>query len=231
MMRRNVLIIGASRGIGKELVLKYAKDQSVTVYAFARNLDRMKISFSNFSNVKCHYLDVCGESVRRDLENILEETATVEVLINSAGYLVKKPFLELTRNDLIDSYQSNAIGIMECVQAVIPKMKEKGGHVVSISTMGAFQGSAKFPGLAAYSSSKTGVVTMTELLAEEFKEDAIKFNCLCLGAVQTEMLEEAFPGYQAPLSATQMADYIHDFANNASHYLNGKVIPVSLSTP
>ena len=231
MMRRNVLIIGASRGIGKELVLKYAKDQSITVYAFARNLDTMKISFSNFSNVKCHYLDVCGESVRRDLENILEETTTVEVLINSAGYLVKKPFLELTRNDLIDSYQSNAIGIMECVQAVIPKMKEKGGHVVSISTMGAFQGSAKFPGLAAYSSSKTGVVTMTELLAEEFKEDAIKFNCLCLGAVQTEMLEEAFPGYQAQLNANQMATFIHDFACNAHQYLNGKVIPVSLSTP
>jgi NAD(P)-dependent dehydrogenase (short-subunit alcohol dehydrogenase family) len=230
-MSKVVLIIGASRGIGKELVSLFAQDKSTKVYAFARNIEKMHASFDALENVHSFHLDLCGDSVRTDLENTLADLDKVDILINNAGYLVNKPFLELTREDFVDSYNANVIGVLQSVQAVLPKMKKNGGHVVSVSTMGAFQGSAKFPGLAAYSSSKTGVVTMTELLAEEFKDDHIKFNCLCLGAVQTEMLEEAFPGYQAPLNANQMATFIHDFACNAHQYLNGKVIPVSLSTP
>jgi NAD(P)-dependent dehydrogenase (short-subunit alcohol dehydrogenase family) len=72
--------------------------------------------------------------------------------------------------------------------------------------MGGIQGSLKFPGLAAYSSSKGAVITLSEL-AEEYKEQGIAFNVLALGSVQTEMLE-AFPGYQAPISAEGMAQYI-----------------------
>jgi hypothetical protein len=56
-------------------------------------------------------------------------------------------------------------------------------------------------------------------------------NCLCLGAAQTEMLEAAFPGYQAPVSAAEMAEFIGDFALNGSRWMNGKILPVSLSTP
>jgi len=97
--------------------------------------------------------------------------------------------------------------------------------------MGGIQGSAKFAGLSAYSSSKGAVITLTEVLAEEYKEIGPSFNVLALGAVQTEMLEEAFPGYKAPLSAMEMAEYIGDFALNGSKYYNGKVLQVSNSTP
>ncbi|NNC62206.1 MAG: short-chain dehydrogenase, partial [Eudoraea sp.] len=72
---------------------------------------------------------------------------------------------------------------------------------------------------------------LTELLAEEFKETGPSFNVLALGAVQTEMLEEAFPGYQAPLNAAEMAAYILDFALNGHSYYNGKLLQVSNSTP
>ena len=89
----------------------------------------------------------------------------------------------------------------------------------------------KFPGLAAYSSSKGAVLTLTELLAEEYKEQQISFNALALGAVQTEMLEEAFPGYKAPVSAKEMADYIFNFAVTGNKFFNGKIIQVSSSTP
>jgi len=106
-----------------------------------------------------------------------------------------------------------------------------GGHVVTISSMGGVQGSLKFPGLAAYSSSKGAVITLTELWAEEFKETGPSFNVLAIGAVQTEMLEEAFPGYEAPITAKDMADYILDFALNGQRYYNGKLLQVSSSTP
>lgn len=230
-MTKTVVIVGASRGIGKALVTEFAHDAKVHVLALARNEAKMEAAFASLENVSFKHYDLCSPTARTDMEQILADYKNVSILVNNAGYLVNKPFLELDREDLVNSYTANAIGVLQTVQATIPKMLDTGGHVVSISTMGAFQGSAKFPGLAAYSSSKTGVVTMTELLAEEFKEANIKFNCLCLGAVQTEMLAEAFPGYQAPLSAKEMATYIHDFACNAHQYLNGKIIPVSLSTP
>ena len=89
----------------------------------------------------------------------------------------------------------------------------------------------KFPGLAAYSSSKGAVITLSELLAEEYKEQQISFNVLALGAVQTEMLEEAFPGYKAPVSASEMADYIFNFALNGNKFYNGKILQVSSTTP
>ena len=97
--------------------------------------------------------------------------------------------------------------------------------------MGGVQGSMKFPGLAAYSSSKGAVITLTELLAEEYKEHAISFNVLALGAVQTEMLEEAFPGYEAPTTALEMANYIYEFALTGNKFYNGKMLQVSSSTP
>jgi NAD(P)-dependent dehydrogenase (short-subunit alcohol dehydrogenase family) len=97
--------------------------------------------------------------------------------------------------------------------------------------MGGVQGSAKFPGLAAYSSSKAALANLSELLAEELKEKNIRVNCLALGAAQTEMLETAFPGYKAPVTAAEMAQWVGWFAINGHRFFNGKVLPVALSTP
>lgn len=132
--------------------------------------------------------------------------------------------------DFIKVYQVNVFAVAMLNQSLIPLM-HKGSHIVTISSMGGIQGSMKFPGLAAYSSSKGAVITLSELLAEEYKEQGISFNVLALGAVQTEMLEEAFPGYQAPISAKEMADYIATFTETGANYYNGKVLEVSSTTP
>ncbi len=97
--------------------------------------------------------------------------------------------------------------------------------------MGGVQGSEKFQGLSLYSASKAALAVFTECLAEELKTHNVKANALALGAVQTEMLSHAFPTYKAPLQASEMADYIADFALNGHQYYNGKILPVSLSTP
>jgi NAD(P)-dependent dehydrogenase (short-subunit alcohol dehydrogenase family) len=97
--------------------------------------------------------------------------------------------------------------------------------------MGGYQGSMKFPGLALYSASKGALAVMSECLAEEFKETGIKVNCLALGAAQTEMLKEAFPNYQPPLSAEEMASFVCDFALRGQSFFNGKILPVALTDP
>ena len=154
----------------------------------------------------------------------------VDIVINNAGSLINKPFEKLKFSDFEAVYRVNVFGVAELIKTTIPFMKA-GSHVVTISSMGGIQGSVKFPGLAAYSSSKGAVITLNEVLAEEYKESGIAFNVLAIGAVQTEMLAEAFPGYEAPLSALEMANYIHDFALTGNTFYNGKTMQVSSSTP
>lgn len=144
--------------------------------------------------------------------------------------MINKPFEQLTTQDFEEVYRVNVFAVAELTKNLLPFM-QKGSHVITVSSMGGIQGSMKFPGLAAYSSAKGAVITLSELLAEEYKEQQIAFNVLALGAVQTEMLEEAFPGYEAPLSAKEMANYIFYFALTGNKYYNGKVLQVSSSTP
>lgn len=226
---KTIVITGASRGIGEALVHLLAKNSVHQILALSRNVDRMNTSFSELNNVKCASLDLNSSDVRSQCELLFQNYPSIDILINNAGLLVNKPFLELTRADISDSYSVNLIAVMETVQAAIPKMNS--GHIVNISSMGGFQGSVKFAGLSAYSTSKAALCSFTELFSEEYKDSEIAMNCLCLGAAQTEMLEEAFPGYQAPVSAEEMAAYIADFSLNADKWIRGKIIPVSLSTP
>ena len=138
--------------------------------------------------------------------------------------------MEISSSEFEAIFKVNVFAVATLTRLMLPMMNAK-GHVLNISSMGGVQGSAKFPGLSAYSSSKGALIILTELLAEEFKESGPSFNALALGAVQTEMLEEAFPGYQAPVTAAQMADHIINFAFNGNQFYNGKVLPVSSSTP
>ena len=229
MIKRTIVVVGASRGIGKSIVEQLAADTNNTILALSRNVERMQSNFSNFSNVTCHHFDLSKNDVRIQADAIFSKINSIDVLINNAGKLVNKPFLDLSRNDLEECYNVNVMGVIETVQAALPKMTSS--HIVNISTIGGYQGSVKFTGLTAYSTSKAAVCSFTELFAEEHKDTNIKMNCLCLGAAQTEMLEEAFPGYEAPVSASKMAEYIVNFALTADQWMNGKIIPVSLSTP
>jgi 3-oxoacyl-[acyl-carrier protein] reductase len=229
MMTKKIVVVGTSRGIGKAIVDILATNPKNEILALGRNLGKMKSNFEKFSNVKSVALDLAGEDVRERCTEIFNDFERIDILINNAGLLVNKPFDQLTHHDLVSSYQVNVIGVMETVQAALPRMTE--AHIVNISTIGGFQGSVKFPGLTAYSTSKAALCSYTELFAEEFKETYIKMNCLCLGAAQTEMLEAAFPGYTAPVSAEKMAEFIADFALTGHQWMNGKIIPVSLSTP
>ncbi|MDG5492299.1 SDR family oxidoreductase [Psychroserpens sp. SPM9] len=228
MKSKNIIITGTSRGIGFELVHLFA-NQGHNVLALSRNAQ--PVSNLQFDNISSFAFDLCEADDYKKVELFIEnEFKHVDILINNAGMLLNKPFANTTFEDFTKVYQTNVFGVSEMTRIVLPFMKSD-GHVVTVSSMGGIQGSMKFPGLAAYSSSKGAVITLTELLAEEYKESGPQFNVLALGAVQTEMLKEAFPDYQAPTTALEMAKYIQDFALNANKYFNGKVLQVSNSTP
>jgi len=225
---KNIIVTGTSRGIGYELVPLFA-DAGHNILALSRNA--APISGLDISKCNCFSCDITdGRDITKVVAFIKEHWGHVDVLINNSGYLVNKPYAELQIQDFKESFDVNVFGAAMLTQAVLPYMK-KGGHVVNISSMGGVQGSMKFPGLAAYSSSKGALITLTEVLAEEYKETGPSFNVLALGAVQTEMLEQAFPGFKAPLSAEEMAQYIMEFSLNGQKFYNGKVLEISSSTP
>ncbi|WP_166385287.1 SDR family NAD(P)-dependent oxidoreductase [Polaribacter sp. 11A2H] len=225
---KNIVITGTSRGIGFELAKQFA-ESGHNVLALSRNTK--PLSEVNHKNITLLSVDL---SVNSDLEKVTDYIKNnwkqVDILINNAGKLINKPFTDLSSDDFLEVYKVNVFAVAEITKLMIPFM-QKGSHVVTISSMGGIQGSMKFPGLAAYSSAKGAVITLSELLAEEYKDQQIAFNVLALGAVQTEMLEEAFPGYEAPTSASEMANYIFDFSLTGNKFYNGRVLQVSTTTP
>lgn len=228
---KNIVIVGTSRGIGFELVKQLSKEHNV--FAFSRNIDPIKqLKQDNLSlNINYSSVDISNKDFSSTLENeIKRQFDHVDILINNAGVLINKPALELTHTDIQTMLSTNLIGLVETCQVIIPFML-KDSHIVNIGSMGGFQGSVKFPGLSIYSASKAAVASFSECLAEELKEKGIKVNCLALGSVQTEMLETAFPDFKSPISAKEMAEFIGDFSLKSSKWLNGKVIPVSITTP
>ena len=223
---KNIIITGTSRGIGYELALQFAK-AGHQVLAVSRKISQALIENPN---ITCLSVDLSKESDLQKVQDFLSQTwKKVDIIIHNAGNLVNKPFAQTTQEDFENVYKVNVFGVANLIRICLPYL-QKGSHVVSISSMGGIQGSMKFAGLSAYSSSKGAVITLSELLAEEYKEQGIAFNVLALGAVNTEMLNEAFPGYEAPISAAEMANYIFNFALIGNKYHNGKIIQVSSST-
>lgn len=226
-MSKNIIITGTSRGIGYELALQFAKEGH-QVLAISRKTPQALIENPK---ITCLSVDLSVEEELVQVEKFLSSTwKKIDIIIHNAGSLLHKPFFQTKQSDFEKVYKVNVFAVANLTRICLPYL-QKGSHVVSISSMGGIQGSMKFAGLSAYSSSKGAVITLSELLAEEYKEQGISFNVLALGAVQTEMLETAFPGYVAPISAKEMANYIFDFALTGNKYHNGKVIQVSSSTP
>ena len=224
---KNIIITGTSRGIGYELALQFVK-AGHQVLAISRKIPQALLGNEN---ITCLSVDLSNESELEKVKNFLSKSwKQIDAIVHNAGSLLLKPFSETSQQDFENIYKVNVFGVANLTRICLPYL-QKGSHVVTISSMGGIQGSLKFAGLAAYSSSKGAVITLSELLAEEYKERGIAFNVLALGSVQTEMLAEAFPGYQAPITASEMADYIFNFTLTGNKYFNGKVLQVSSTNP
>lgn len=232
----NIVLTGGSSGIGFETALEFTLNTENKVVVIARSADKLRklLEIARGINPDCTLLPVEFDIVNDDYTALVpflkENLGNIDILINNAGALVNKPFLETSAEDMYNMFESNVMGHFNMIKNLLPLMGT-GSHIVNIGSMGGFQGSVKFPGLSAYSSSKSALHTLTECLAFELQDTGIKINCLALGSAQTEMLEQAFPGYQSPVLAFEMGKYIADFARTGHKFFNGKILPVAVTTP
>lgn len=229
-----ILVTGASKGIGLELVREFAAQGGCLVIAVSRNIAPLLklVREENTHSILPLKADITNpQHIKKIVQTVAALELRLDVLVNNAGQIVNKPFESITSKELSSVYATNVFAPFLLTQALLPVFNTRRAHVLNIGSMGGFQGSSKFAGLSAYSSSKMALTGLTECLAEELKGRNISVNCLALGAVQTEMLGRAFPGYKAPLQAHEMAVFIRDFALNGQRFFNGKVLPVSSTTP
>jgi len=235
----NIIVTGASRGIGYEVARKFSVDKDNTVLVISRNkagladLKQKCIEAKHGSGIHLLPFDLENlEGIEGELKHkILDHFDSLDILINNAGLLIKKTVMELAPAEVYRMMTVNYLSPMILVRTLLPLLeKAEKAHVVNIGSMAGVQGVSKFPGLSAYSSSKAAIHVLTECLTAELINTGIHFNSLALGVVQTEMLDEAFPGLKAPLEAGDMADFIKDFAINGKRYFNGKILPVELSS-
>jgi len=228
----NIIVNGGTRGIGRELVLKLSYDSANQIIVTGRNEKALKSLSTGSVNIHAVQMDLASpvKNYKSLLNSIKKHFTSVDTLINCAGLLIAKSFMETDEKEARTILETNFFGPALLIQKLKPLMTE-GSHIINIASMGGFQGSAKFNGLAYYSSAKAALSCLSECLANEFSDSKISVNSLALGAVQTEMLEEAFPGYKAPVTAEEMAGFIAYFAMNGHKFFNGKVIPVAVSTP
>jgi NAD(P)-dependent dehydrogenase (short-subunit alcohol dehydrogenase family) len=215
---KTILVSGSSSGIGLEICLQ-ASDLGLNVLAISRNIDPLK----GILNLNAHSVDITNESqIEEYVKKITSENIKIDILINNAGFLIKDSFRDTSYESFKQTYDVNVFGLASLTRALIPIIN-KDGQVINITSVGGLNASKKFPGLSAYASSKGAVITLTEVLAEEYRSKP-RFNCLALGSVQTEMLKKAFPGYEAKVMPSDMAKQILDFALDESSLPNGEII-------
>ena len=238
----NIVITGASKGVGYFTALNLAKNRDHKIFALSRDtvgLKRLSASADsgNIITISCDLTD--EKSINESVQKIRGNVSSIEVLINNAGLLIKKPFLEMTSANWQAVYNVNVFGVVNITRAMLPLLLEGSisrktnvrSHIVNISSMGGVQGSVKFNGLSAYSSSKSALIGISECLSEEYKTKGVYVNSIALGSVETEMFQKAFPGTKASAEVEEISAWLADFALNGFKFFNGKVIPVSNSTP
>lgn len=234
-----ILLTGASRGIGAALARSFVQSGH-RVLLVSRNRVELERLAENCNGQAGDKRACAIPFDLTDLPGLEEEflaclrscTDSIDALVNNAGQLIRKPFMQTTPEEARRLFEVNLFVPAQLIRIALPLMEASElKHVVNVTSMGGFQGSRKFPGLSYYSASKSALGTLTECLAEELQQTGVKVNALAVGSVQTEMLAEAFPGYTAPLDPSEMAEFMKWFTLEGGRYFNGKVLPVSLSTP
>ncbi|MFN8165844.1 MAG: SDR family oxidoreductase [Bacteroidia bacterium] len=242
----DVLITGASSGVGRALTEYFLNSSDMHVIAISRNHSKLDELFRSAEAMgKANRLSIFAGDIREEkfLQSVYSalerEGRRVRFIVNNAGKLIRKSFRELTAEQWQEIYSVNVFAVASVVRIFYPMLitgealhqSAFCSHIVNIGSVGGVQGSIKFAGLSAYSSSKGAMSVLTECMAEEFKQERIAVNCLALGSVQTEMFSDAFPGFSAAVGPGEMAGYIGEFVMKGHCFFNGKVLPVSFQTP
>ena len=231
---RNVLITGASRGIGKEMVYEFSKNGDRVFLNYNKSGDKAEKIAEETGAVSIKADISKADEVKKMAEFIHNNYGGIDVIVNNAGISQIKLFTDITENDWDNMFDINVKGMFLVIKAFIGDMiNKKKGRIINISSMwGITGGSCEVH----YSASKAAVIGFTKALAKELGPSNINVNCVAPGVIDTEMnshlseedLEQLKD--ETPLcrigSVSDVAKTVLFLASDNADFITGQVLSV-----
>lgn len=223
---RIAIITGAGRGIGRATALRFARE-GAQVILFSRTAASLDEVAAEISRAGQRVLAIAGdvsreEDVRKLFQSAMDAYGRVDMLVNCAGIVAVRPFVEMDAATWDDVLGVNLRGtFLCCLEAFRIMAEQHAGVIINLSSLSGVKGVEKFPGLSAYNVSKAGVAGLTEILAVEGKPYNIRVCAVSPGAVDTAMLRQAAPHLHAGMTPDDMAELLLFLADDSGRMLSG----------
>ncbi len=229
LLGKNIVITGASGGLGKEMALAAAK-RGANLVLIARRQEHLKEVARNcqllsVGQIFYYSADLSLEEERRQCIDTILQNGKVDVLINNAGYGLYKDAVEFTQNEIKDMFEVNVFALMDFSNRIGKQMLEQGtGHIIQIASQAGKMATAKS---SIYSSTKFAVLGYTNALRLEMKSNGIKVSSVNPGPIHTDFFAKAEPTGQylkalggTVLDAKTVAEKIIDLINQPQREIN-----------
>ena len=191
---KNIVITGASSGIGEQLAMKVAQ-RGARPILLARSQDKLQgicaqITKETGMECRAYCLDVSDlEEVKNVFKTIFQEVGQIDILVNNAGFGIYDLFHEANLEDIEQMFKVNVFGLMACTQQVLPSMLERNeGHIIIIASQA---GKLATPKSSGYSSSKFAVLGFTNSIRLELRNTAIHVSSVNPGPIETNFFNTA----------------------------------------
>lgn len=188
---KTILVTGSSRGIGKAIAsLAHKQGYKVVIHGKSDSSELNKVHKQLDGSLKTVFDVADKQATHSAISELLKEVGTIDVLVNNAGVARNfiKDISEVDDEKAIEEYKVNVLGTVHCVQAVLPKMIEKGnGSVINISSIKGYSNLATMSTLT-YAPAKAGVISLTKALAKSYP--SVRFNTVAPGYVETDQVND-----------------------------------------
>ncbi len=225
------IITGAGRGIGRAAARLFARE-GAHVVLFSRTASQLAEAVNEITSEGGQALAVVGDVSREEdvavlFQQVMRVYGRVDVLVNCAGIVAVRPFVEMDVATWDAVMGVNLRGtFLCCLKAFQIMAAQQQGVIINLSSLSGVKGVEKFPGLSAYNVSKAGVAGLTEILAVEGKPYNIRVCAVSPGAVETDMLRQAAPHLKAGMTADDMAEILLFLATDSGRMLSGSNIEI-----
>lgn len=240
-MEKTALVTGGSRGIGKAITIALAKKGVQVALTFNTKKEEavsVLLEIYNFGGraVALHLDQKDRKSIVSAANAVREKFGSINILINNAGIVQKKPFLEITDEDWDAMLVTNLRGPFALTQEVVPDMiKNKWGRIVNLASVGGQWGGFY---QAHYAASKAGLINLTKSLAKTYSKDGITTNAVSPEWIATDSMEKGlnfdfskqdFSGIPVGRAGTpeEVAGAVAFLCSDEASYITGQILNVN----
>lgn len=234
-----VFVTGGSRGIGKEVALKYAENGYNVVINYVSDKTDVEALSKEFLDKGAESLILKADvSKTEEVENVvnkaIEKFGKIDVLVNNAGITRDTLLMRMKEEDFDKVIEINLKGTFVVTKAVVPfMMKKRSGRIINVSSVVGVTGNG---GQCNYSASKAGIIGFTKSLARELSSRNIRANAVAPGFIATDMTEVLSDTVKESInasipmkrmgSAREVANVIYFLGSEESSYITGQVINI-----